>query len=320
MDKPKVSILIPCYNSETYLQETLQSCITQQYPNIEIIIVDDGSTDKSVEIAKDWVHKFDNIQLYSQPNSGVCCARNLAFERSTGDYIVYLDSDDLISSDLISSQMELLEGANDNVIATCSWGRFYTSIDDFNIEKKSVYKDYESSIGLIEDLLNDGMFGLTCYLTPRSIIDKAGTWNETLTINTDGEFFIRVIANADKIKFSKHGCLFYRSNNPNSISRRKPIEAKGASLLFSYELILEYLKSRNLLTPMAKVGLKKLFQAVAYQYVIYNHIVDRARKQVKALGNIKDKPNIGGSIFRILCYLIGFWNVLFIKHLLSCKK
>lgn len=92
---PLVSILIPCYNSEKYIGDTIQSCIAQKYSNVEVIIVDNGSADKSIEIAEAWASRCDNIHLYTQQNSGVCRARNLAFSKSARNYILYLDTDDL---------------------------------------------------------------------------------------------------------------------------------------------------------------------------------------------------------------------------------
>lgn len=317
----KVSILIPCFNSAKYVSEALQCCLSQDYQNIEIIVVDDGSTDNSVEVVKEWVSKYDNVHLYLQKNSGVCRARNLAFEKSTGDYILYLDADDLISRDTISNQVELLKGTDNDVVAICAWGRFYESLDDFKLEQQPVYRDYETSVGLIEDLLNDGMFGLTCYLTPRSIIEKAGLWNEQLTINTDGEFFIRVLANTAKIRFSPKGFLYYRSNNPNSISRRKPVRSKGLSLLHSYKLELDYLQAKSLLTQRVKLGLIRSFQSVAYQYVKFNDIVDTAQEYAESLGYSETGgSHIGGSNFQLLCKCIGFWNALTVKRLFVLHK
>ena len=78
LEMKKVSILIPCYNSEKFLEETLQCCIKQQYSNIEVIIVDDGSTDLSAKIAEEWANKYDFIHFYRQTNLGACRARNLA--------------------------------------------------------------------------------------------------------------------------------------------------------------------------------------------------------------------------------------------------
>lgn len=91
---PKVSILIPCYNSERFVAETLDSCLAQTYRNIEIIVVDDGSTDNSFAIAKSFESNI--IKVYRQDNSGACAARNYAFRKSSGEYIVYLDADDIL--------------------------------------------------------------------------------------------------------------------------------------------------------------------------------------------------------------------------------
>ena len=109
MNPPKVSILIPLYNSENYIEETIQSCLNQTYENIEIIIVDDGSTDKSLQIAKSF--ESGKLKVYSQPNSGACKARNLAFEKSIGDYIQYLDADDLLSENKIENQRKVANAA-----------------------------------------------------------------------------------------------------------------------------------------------------------------------------------------------------------------
>ena len=104
---PLVSILIPLYNAEVYIAQTLDNCLAQTYPNIEIIVVDDGSTDGSLVIAQRYEAEHDNIKVLTQPNSGATRARNLAFEHAKGEYIQYLDADDLMSSNKIASQMAL---------------------------------------------------------------------------------------------------------------------------------------------------------------------------------------------------------------------
>lgn len=317
MENPKVSILIPCYNSEAFLDETLQSCINQSYPNIEIIIVDDGSTDNSLHIAHNWECKYNNIFVYEQANAGACRARNLAFEKSTGDYIMYLDADDIISQDKISAQMQLLNSKAANVISTCAWDRFYSSIEDARFPHLSVYHDYDNGLTLIEDLLNGGMFGVSCYLTHRSIIEKAGRWNEKLTINTDGEFFFRVLANTDKVVFSNKGTLYYRSSEINSMSRCKPTEKKGASLLLSYTLTENYLKRKGMLTSRVRNGLVRAYQSVAYQYCQYNNIVQAAKKQARSVSRKNVESSDGGKLFKFMCQILGFWLVLKLKTLLK---
>lgn len=319
MEHPKVSILIPCYNSERFIAETLKSCIEQDYDNVEIIVVDDGSSDKSFAIAREWATRYSSISVYCQPNKGVCRARNLAFEKSSGEYIMYLDADDIISRDKISHQIKLLSGESFDTIATCKWDRFYSDISDATFPELIVYRDYNNSLELIEDLLNGGMLGVSCYLTHRSIIEKAGMWNEKLIINTDGEYFFRVLANAGKIIYCRQGALYYRSSVTNSISRRKPTAEKGESLLLSYILTYKYLAEHGMLTLRAKQGLARAFQSVAYQYCSYSDIVLAACQQIDRL-HVKRLPVfIGGRTFRILCRLLGFWNMLKIKSLIRAK-
>ena len=317
MEQPKVSIIVPCYNSEAFLAETLQSCINQLYPNIEVVVVDDGSTDGSLQIARQWEARYTNIHVYAQPNSGACRARNLAMEKCTGDYVMYLDADDIISVEKISSQMELLAGEPISTIATCAWDRFFNSLEDATFPRLMVYKDYETTIELIEDLLNGGMFGVSCYLVHRDILKQAGSWNEDLTINTDGEYFIRVLLCAQKVKYSSIGKLFYRSNMPNSMSRRKASEQKGKLLLHSYVLIQNHLAAHDMLSIRNKLGLVREFQSTAYQYSKYAEIVSKAHTNAKQLNKGNICPVVGGKLFRLLCMMFGFWNVLRLKNLLK---
>ena len=105
MNTPLVSICIPAYNIEEYLSQTIESVTKQTYNKIEVIIVDDGSTDKSLEIAKGY--ESEKIKVYSQENKGASAARNTAFRYSKGDFIKFLDADDLINPEMIESQIKL---------------------------------------------------------------------------------------------------------------------------------------------------------------------------------------------------------------------
>lgn len=105
----KLSIIVPVYNVEKYLSKCLDSIIEQQYPNLEVIVVDDGSIDNSGIIAKEYVFKNDIIKYYKKENGGLSDARNYGVQKATGDYICFIDSDDYIDSNLakkISSYME----------------------------------------------------------------------------------------------------------------------------------------------------------------------------------------------------------------------
>ena len=97
--KDKISIIVPIYNTEKFLDKCLNSLVNQTYKNIEIILIDDGSTDNSLNICLDYQKKDNRIKVIHQENKGLSGARNRGFEESTGDYIWYIDSDDYIEND-----------------------------------------------------------------------------------------------------------------------------------------------------------------------------------------------------------------------------
>src|SRR5689334_17934365 len=120
MPAPLISFCIPVHNAENYLEETLQSVLDQDYSNIEIICVDDHSTDNSVNILK----KFSpRIKFFVAKKFGAAAARNVAFEKSNGDYIVFFDADDLIQRNYNSTQLSRI--IDKDSVAICTWGRFY---------------------------------------------------------------------------------------------------------------------------------------------------------------------------------------------------
>ena len=114
----KVSVIVPVYNVENYLEKCIQSIISQSFKNLEIILVNDGSTDRSKEICEKFAEKDKRIIFLNQENQGVSAARNAGLDICTGDYISFVDSDDYISSDMIEFLVNNLE-RNDSDISTC---------------------------------------------------------------------------------------------------------------------------------------------------------------------------------------------------------
>ena len=117
-----VSILIAAYNAELWLGTTLRSVLAQTWPNVEVVVVDDGSTDGTAAIAQQCVS--DTVRLIRQENRGACAARNHAFVESRGAFIQYLDADDVLAADKIERQMEYLEREHEDTVAYASWARF----------------------------------------------------------------------------------------------------------------------------------------------------------------------------------------------------
>ncbi len=108
----KISIIIPCYNSEKYLGACMDSVLAQSFDDFEAILVDDGSQDNTLVIAQDYAQKDPRVRVFSKENGGVAAARNLALDHAQGEWITFVDSDDLLPKDALAS---LLSGANDAV-------------------------------------------------------------------------------------------------------------------------------------------------------------------------------------------------------------
>lgn len=106
---PLISVIIPIYNVEKYLSRCLESVITQDYKNIEIILINDGATDRSLDIAIQYQNKDKRIKVFSQTNQGLSAARNTGLEKAKGDYITFIDSDDYVSQDYVSYMFNLLK-------------------------------------------------------------------------------------------------------------------------------------------------------------------------------------------------------------------
>ena len=109
---PLVSILIPAYNAELWIEETLQSAIHQTYANKEIIVVNDGSQDNTLEILKRY--ESAGVKIVDQPNAGGAAARNTALAHAQGEYLEWLDHDDLLAPDKISEQMKQVQAIGDD--------------------------------------------------------------------------------------------------------------------------------------------------------------------------------------------------------------
>ncbi len=123
--QPVISIIIPVYNVENYLKSCLESVVHQTYQNLEIVIVDDGSTDTSASICTQYQRNYDNIKLIKQKNSGLSSARNTGIHHSSGEYIAFIDADDVVNRDYVNTLFHALitTNADLSIVATLPFRR-----------------------------------------------------------------------------------------------------------------------------------------------------------------------------------------------------
>ena len=314
MNNPLVSIIIPLYNSESYIESTLESILNQSYTNIEIIVVDDFSTDSSFEIVSSL--KNQKINLVKNNNKGACAARNFGFKLSKGDYIQYLDADDLLSKTKLETQLNQLLKNDENSIASCGWTKFNNDTLPKSAKQQVINKSYKKPyLWLVDSFNGKGMGLISIWLTPRHLIEKAGNWDETLLINQDGEFFCRVLLQASNIIFCDEILAYYRMH-ANSITQQKRSIDKIQSQLHSYKLCEEHLINHN-----NDIMVKKSLGNLYLKFIYHN---DRVSKNLSQQAwkyffelNIGKPWIVGGAKFITLAKVIGFNNALKITRLLN---
>lgn len=245
---PLVSVIIPTFNRKTLIGETLNSVLAQTYTNWECIIVDDGSTDTTEELVKAYSKKDDRIQFYHRPEEnpkGSSSCRNYGLEKARGEYIQFLDSDDLISKEKFEHQVKLLEVDPLNSFATCKWGTFRDQVHTAEIHQNlRAYNSFEEPLEFINALSKEiCYFPIHAYLIRNTIIRKAGAWNEYLSLNDDSEFMVRVFVNSKKICFSDSAVAYYRRSTEDNLSVFND-ENKVLDAIYSWKLIENYLKIR----------------------------------------------------------------------------
>ncbi len=299
------------------MTETIEAALEQTYPHTEIILINDGSTDKSLDILKQYQNKYpEKIILIDQKNQGVSVATNRGIKEAKGEYIQFLDADDLISSDKIQNQVGLLEDEEEGIIASCEWLMFRDNkADNFPIPY-GVFQDFDSGIDLLLQFWNkQEMHQPAVYLTHRDWIEQAGPWDESLSINQDGEFFCRVLLKAGKVKYEQQGKVYYRTPGETNVSQQKSRKA-WSSLLESYQCYQrEVLQVEDSLR--VRKALNKVYQKFIYDvFPKHSDLIAKAENHIQKLG-ISERTYIGGPKFQTLSKYLGFKNALRLKRWIS---
>jgi glycosyltransferase involved in cell wall biosynthesis len=304
VNKPLVSVLIPSFNARPYIGETLDSVLLQTWGNIEIIVVDDGSTDDTPAVVERYRQK--GVRLISQKNAGAAAARNKAFAASRGLFIQFLDADDILKPNKIALQMARLM-RNPAHIASAEWGRFYNNLGETCFEPESNWADLDPVEWLVrsrEDGL--GMLFPAIWLLPRAIADAAGAWDETLSLGDDGEYFTRAVLASKGVLFCEGAKCHYRSGLPRSLSRRKT--AQGWNSQFKAAELCERHVLAHEDSERVRCGFALSWQHIAHMVYPYDpRLAERALERARFLHSVRIKP-AGGPAFRVASCLLG-WRV-----------
>lgn len=198
MTKALVSVVVPVYNMEQYLRETLDSILASDYPSIEVVVMDDGSSDASFTIAQEYATKNARVHAYSQANGGACAARNHAISLTKGELILPVDADNKISKSFISEAVAAIE-ADADVKVVCPSAEFFGN-------RTGEWRLPPFSLRL---LARKNMMD-TCALYYKSDWKRVGGYCEEIIAREDWEFWISILKHGGKVVRLPHVGLYYR--------------------------------------------------------------------------------------------------------------
>lgn len=295
MNNDLITIVIPIYNVEKYLNECIESLLKQTYKNIEIILVDDGSPDKCGEICDIYALKDNRIKVIHKENGGLSDARNHGIEAATGKYITFIDSDDYVSEKYIEKLYNAII-ENDAKISQCSLIKVKDNHEE--IEKIGYNKDIKIKSGndMIKDLCMgywgtiiacSKLYHMELFRTIRFPIGK---------VHEDAFVTYKVLYNLDKIAIINDGLYYYRQNE-NSIMGRQ-FNLKRMNLLEAVEERLKFFKEKNE-TELYQLSLCDYLRIIKEHYInikkyiensedIQKELIKKYKENYKILVQLKD--------------------------------
>jgi glycosyltransferase involved in cell wall biosynthesis len=285
LSNPKVSVIIPTFNCGQYVTEAIESVLTQTYKDIEIIVVDDGSTDNTKETLKPYI-EHGLIQYFYQTNQGPGAARNTGIRAARGEYIAFLDADDLLSSESLSLRKELLDDNEDIILVFTD---YFLSGDNFSTTKPRLgslgfvnrFQDaIETKIGK-RFVFNEQFIKLFWEFSPRpictitvmvrrSLIDKVGYFRTDVSIGEDIDYWMRIAARY-KVGYIDEPLAIY-NHHASSLTKNTERYYNEAIKMYS-----RYLNSEMFDRKIVYKKVSSLYFSLGYHY-IWNNNQDKARK------------------------------------------
>lgn len=301
-----VSVIIPAYNAAPWLGAALQSLCAQTHADWEAIVVDDGSKDATADVAQSIGDA--RIKLIRQANAGQSAAANQGLKQARGNYIKFLDADDALNSTHLAAQLCALAGSAD-MLADCRWGYFVEDQNSPQVRVESTNRDFDDPLSwLVESLtMNEGLMAGWKWLIPRPIIDRAGGWDERLSLNNDFEFSIRLLLHSKGLRFAEGAIYAYRKAATPSLSGSRGRKAMDSAYLTT-KLGCDLLLARENSDRIRRICADR-YQMWLYQFFPdYPDLARKAESAVAELGG-SDRSMQGGRALQTLLPVLGWKNV-----------
>jgi len=288
--KPLVSILIPAYNAEAALAETIRSALAQSWANKEIIIVDDGSKDSTLKLARQFASA--QVKVETQANQGAAATRNRLASLAQGEYLQWLDADDLLSPEKVSRQMTVAQQVGPRYLISSGWAYFRFRPQKASFVPTLLWENLSPLEWMQRKWENNLHMQTATWLVSRELTAAAGPWNAQLLGDDDGEYFSRVIVQSSGIRFVPGEKVYYRISGGNRLSYISRSDRKMEAQLHGMKLQIGYLRS---LADDARVRQTCVTYLQTWLPNFYPHrpdLVAQARQLAAELGGQLEDPKL----------------------------
>mgnify|MGYP003302353025 CR=1 FL=1 len=267
-NNPLISVIVPVYNVEKYLDRCIESIVNQTYKNLEIILIDDGSTDNSPQICDELEKKDKRIKVIHKENSGVSSARNVGLDNAKGDYIGFVDSDDFIEKDMYSLMLKKIESTNSDC---CFCDVRYVGIcsnEEIHLWNKQLFSKQEILNVFFE--FNGFNFSVWNKLFQKNKIKKI-RFNEKIFIKEDALFCLEYFNDIKKISHINKALYNYCFNDESALNNRNI--KKDITSLDASSRMIEILKNNNINNYLIE-ECHYICRFYKYKYIIEKEKID----------------------------------------------
>jgi glycosyltransferase involved in cell wall biosynthesis len=294
---PLVSILIPCYNARPWIAECIQSAINQTYPHKEIVVVDDGSTDGSLDVIRDF---GDRVHFETGPNSGGGVARNRLVELSHGNWLSFLDADDYLLPEKIKRQMALIaSNANIDVV--------YSPLIELIQKTGRMYQRSVEDDDLYANYIRWDPFSSIAPLWRKSAVLEVGGWNPNQPVCQEHELLLRLIVAGKRFELLCEPLSVYRKVDNASISRRSPLRTLAQKIALTDKLEAYLVASGKLKDEHRRALAQARFEAARTAYAYDKEFAENLiRKIYKTQHAFHPYGDAAPFLYRVAFKAFGF--------------
>lgn len=327
----KYSVIIPVYNVENYLSRCLDSLLAQNYADLEILLIDNGSKDQSGQICEDYVAKFSNITAYHIPNKGVGSARNFGLAKAKGEFICFVDADDYLEGNLFSDLESQLDSQLDLLVFS-----YYNSMEQnlseitrsAKILPTEGKKDKSDFIALFQELcLTDMMYTVWNKIYRRKFLEEHQIVFESYELGEDVRFNLNVYQHVNTVFLVKSCYYVYISGrvdsamgqyNPNRMGYQLEELGKIDQLMTSWNIhddqFIDQIKARILMSNIQNISNQKMSLSKKRHYV---EVLCRNQEMIALL---KKAASPLHPLVRQLLHFRMYLTVIFLKKLQTLIK